>query len=63
MTEFGDPDGAFGFRYGPVGGPLGFRAAIAIDRSDWDDPDYVFLAFRRGDRPGGECDNDPGVSD
>ena len=30
----------------------GYRPALAIDRSDWDDPDYMFLALVGGDRPG-----------
>jgi hypothetical protein len=55
VTEYGDPDGAFGYVFGNA-----FRPALAIDRSDWDDPDYMFLAFVGGDRPGGECQNEPG---
>ena len=37
---------------GRKGGPAGYRAALHIDRSDWDDPDYMFLALVGGDRPG-----------
>jgi hypothetical protein len=58
VTEYGDPDGGFGFE---VGAPsFGFRPALSIDRSDWDDPDYMFLAFVGGDRPGRECQDEPG---
>ena len=37
--------------------------ALAIDRSDWDDPDYMFLAFVGGDRPGRDCQDEPGEAD
>jgi hypothetical protein len=61
VTEYGDPDGGFGYRFGLRGSPaFEFRPALSIDRSDWDDPDYMFLAFVGGDRPGGVCQNEPG---
>jgi hypothetical protein len=61
VTEYGDPDGAFGYRFGIRGfTPSAFRPALSIDRSDWDDPDYMFLAFVGGDRPGRACQNEPG---
>jgi hypothetical protein len=61
VTEYGDADGDFGFYFGRHGSRVhGYRPAIAFDRSDWDDPDYVFLAFANGERPSGECDSDPG---
>jgi hypothetical protein len=61
VTEYGDPDGGFGFRFGVFGATaLEFRPALSIDRSDWDDPDYMFLAFVGGDRPGKVCQNEPG---
>ena len=61
VTEYGDPDGRFGFRFGRRGSSaLEFRPALSIDRSDWDDPDYMFLAFVGGDRPGKVCQNEPG---
>ena len=61
VTEYGDPDGGFGFRFGLRGSPaFEFRPALSIDRSDWDDPDYMFLAFVGGDRPGKVCRNEPG---
>jgi hypothetical protein len=61
VTEYGDPDGKFGYPFGPRGGAaLGFRPALTIDRSDWDDPDYMFLALVGGDRPGRTCQDEPG---
>ena len=61
VTEYGDPDGAFGYLFGRAGTPgWSYRPALAIDRSDWDDPDYMFLAFVGGDRPGRTCQNEPG---
>jgi len=60
-TEYGDPDGGFGYRFGHAGATsFAYRPALAIDRSDWDDPDYLFLAFAGGDRPGRPCRNEPG---
>jgi hypothetical protein len=58
VTEYGDPDGGFGYAFDSS--PLRFRPALAIDRSDWDDPDYMFLAFVGGNRPDRECHNEPG---
>jgi hypothetical protein len=60
VTELGDPDRKFGYMYGPKGAPAGYRAALHIDRSDWDDPDYMFLALVGGDRPGRTCQDEPG---
>jgi hypothetical protein len=61
VTEYGDPDGKFGYLFGVLGAnPSGYRPALAIDRSDWDDPDYMFLAFVGGDRPGRGCQDEPG---
>ena len=61
VTEYGDPDGKFGYLFGARGAsPNGFRPALAIDRSDWDDPDYMFLALVGGDRPGRTCQDEPG---
>jgi hypothetical protein len=60
VTEMGDPDGKFGFLYGAKGGPAGYRAALHVDRADWDDPDYEFLALVGGDRPGRTCQDEPG---
>jgi hypothetical protein len=53
VTEYGDPDGRFGYLFGPAGAPASsYKPALAVDRSDRDDPDYMFLAFAGGDRPG-----------
>jgi hypothetical protein len=60
VTEYGDPDGAFGYLFGVRWGTPAYRPALAIDRSDWDDPDYMFLAFVGGDRPGRGCQDEPG---
>jgi len=60
VTELGDPDQKFGYLYGPQGVPAGYRAALHVDRSDWDDPDYMFLALVGGDRPGRTCQDEPG---
>jgi hypothetical protein len=62
VTEYGDPDGQFGYRYEDRDGGLGYRAALAIDISEWDDPDYEFLAFVGRDRPfvKRECGHEPG---
>jgi hypothetical protein len=60
VTELGDPDFRFGYLFGPKGAAAGYRAALHIDRSDWDDPDYMFLALVGGDRPGRTCQDEPG---
>jgi hypothetical protein len=62
VTEYGDPDGHFGYLYGRRGTVPGYRPALAVDISEWDDPDYEFLAFAGRDRPfsGRECQNEPG---
>ena len=64
VTEYGDPDGGFGYLFRPAGAtdPV-YRPALAIDRSDWDDPDYFFLALVGGDRPGRSCQDEPGEAD
>ena len=60
VTELGDPDQRFGYLFGPKGGPVGYRPALHVDRADWDDPDYMFLALVGGDRPGRTCQDEPG---
>ena len=61
VSEYGDPDRQSGYLYDERDGTgLGYRPALAIDRSDWDDPDYMFLAFVGGDRPGRSCQDEPG---
>ncbi|HET6998788.1 MAG TPA: hypothetical protein VFI03_09375 [Solirubrobacterales bacterium] len=61
VTEYGDPEGKFGYLFGaaPTSG-LEYRPALAIDRSDWEDPEYEFLALVGGDRPGRTCQDEPG---
>jgi hypothetical protein len=60
VTEMGDPDRKFGYLYGPKGSVTGYRAGLHVDRADWDDPDYMFLALVGGDRPGHRCQDEPG---
>ena len=63
VTEYGDADGHFGYLFGETGSrEPGYRPAITIDRSEWEDPDYEFLAFIGRDRPftDRECGNEPG---
>jgi hypothetical protein len=64
VTEYGDPDGGFGYLF--EGGTPGsnYKPAITVDISEWDDPDYEFLAFAGKDRPFAEreCDSEPGES-
>ena len=62
VTEYGDPDGYFGYLYQSQGGEPGYRPALAVDVSEWDDPDYEFLAFKGRDRPflDRECGGEPG---
>lgn len=62
VTEYGDPDGRFGYLFTRRGADLGYRAAVAIDTSPWDDPDYLLLAFAGRDDPAGpgECGSEPG---
>jgi len=62
VTEYGDAEGRFGYLYSEGPGQQGYRAAIAVDGSEWDDPDYEFLAFAGRDRPftSRECQSEPG---
>jgi hypothetical protein len=62
VTEYGDAEGRFGYLYSEGGGETGYRTAIAVDGSEWDDPDYEFLAFAGRDRPftDRECQSEPG---
>ena len=43
VTEYGDPEGRYGYIYEDRAGERGYKPALAIDRSEWDDPDYMFL--------------------
>jgi hypothetical protein len=64
VTEYGDADNRFGYLFGEKGAEPGYRPAIAVDTSEWDDPDYMFLAFAGRDRPftDRECEGEPGES-
>ena len=62
VTEYGDPERMYGYAFGGEAGALGYRPALAVDISEWDDPDYEFLAFIGRDRPfvKRECGHEPG---
>lgn len=62
VTEYGDADNRFGYLFGADGEEPDYRPAIAVDTSEWDDPDYQFLAFAGRDRPftDRECRGEPG---
>jgi hypothetical protein len=62
VTEYGDASRHFGYLFGEKGAEPGYRPAITIDTSEWDDPDYEFLAFIGHDRPftSRECGHEPG---
>jgi len=61
VTEYGDPDRKFGYLFGSRNATApGYRPALAVDRSDWDDPDYWFLALPGADRPARTCQDEPG---
>jgi hypothetical protein len=64
VTEYGDPDGRYGYRFEPRGEGPDFMPALAVDISEWDDPDYMLLAFAGRDRPYAkrECQDEPGES-
>jgi hypothetical protein len=64
VTEYGDADNRFGYLFGEEGAEPGYRPAIAVDTSEWDDPDYQFLVFAGRDRPftDRECQGEPGES-
>jgi hypothetical protein len=62
VTEYGDPEGGFGYLFESQGSEPVYRPALAVDVSEWDDPDYEFLAFAGRDRPfrARECGGEPG---
>lgn len=62
VTEAGARWQRYGYRWGTAGGRVGYSAAIDLDTSEWDDPDYQLIGFRGADRPfgSGECGTDPG---
>jgi hypothetical protein len=43
VTEYGDPEGRYGYVYEDSAGARTYMPALAIDRSEWDDPDYMLL--------------------
>ena len=46
VTEYGDPAGRYGYLFDTARGP-GYRPALAVDVSEWDDPDYMHPCLRR----------------
>ncbi len=62
VTEFGRTHQNLGYLYGDAEGAPSYRSAIDIDDSEWDDPDYMLLAFLGRDRPftNVECGHEPG---
>ncbi len=63
VTEYGDPERRYGYLFDTARG-RGYRPALAVDVSEWDDPDYMILAFAGRDRPfrNRECEDEPGES-
>ncbi len=63
VTEYGHTHQGLGFIY-EGGGPRQYLSAIDIDSSEWDDPDYMLLAFIGRDQPfsATECGHEPGES-
>jgi len=62
VTEYGRTHQNLGYLYGGAEGATAYRSAIDIDDSEWDDPDYMLLAFLGRDRPFTrvECGHEPG---
>jgi hypothetical protein len=62
-TEYGDPARRYGYLFDTADGPS-YMPALAVDVSEWDDPDYMVLAFAGRDRPfrERECEGEPGES-
>ncbi len=64
VTEYGDPETQFGYEYNRAAPDSsgGYSAAVAVDRSAWDEPDYEVLAFAGRDDPDSprECGTEPG---
>lgn len=64
VTEYGRTHQNLGYLYDGPDGKLTYHSAIDIDDSEWDDPDYMLLAFLGRDRPFTrvECGHEPGES-
>lgn len=62
VTEYGDPENHYGYLFEDGETGLGFMPALAVDISEWDDPDYFVLAFAGRNRPfvNRECESEPG---
>lgn len=61
VTEAGAAWQRLGYLTGRPNRRPHYRAAIDLDTSEWDDPDYQVLAFRGRDHPSGrdDCGTDP----
>jgi len=64
VTEYGRAHQNLGYLYRNADESTTYRSAIDIDDSEWDDPDYMLLAFIGRDRPFSnvECGHEPGES-
>jgi hypothetical protein len=64
VTEYGHTHQGLGYLYEGAGRPRQYLSAIDIDSSEWDDPDYMLLAFLGRDEPfsSTECGHEPGES-
>jgi hypothetical protein len=62
VTQYGTPDGALGFAFGPDGQAR--RPALALDLRGFDHrPQFQFLAFPGEEPPSIECNEDAGQED
>ena len=61
VTEYGRPNGPFGYAFGPNG--AGRRPALALDIRGFRRPTYRFLAFPAEEPPSIECNEDAGEED
>ena len=61
VSEYGTPDGVFGFAFGADGARR--RPALALDIRGFGRPRYSFLAFPAEEPPSIECNEDAGQED
>jgi hypothetical protein len=58
VSQYGSPDGAFGYLFGPGGAAR--RPGLALDIRGFGTPRYQFLAFPAEEPPSIECNEDAG---
>jgi hypothetical protein len=58
VSQYGSPDGAFGYLFGPDGAAR--RPGLALDIRGFGTPRYQFLAFPAEEPPSIECNEDAG---